>query len=61
MTNFIHLTGTLKLGMKQSFLGDQTRVQVQGDIRDISIIGEGGLFSIHLAILPQENPPTRCG
>jgi hypothetical protein len=41
MTNFVHLTGTLKIGIKQSFLGDQTRVQVQGDIRDISIIGEG--------------------
>jgi hypothetical protein len=62
MSNFIHFTETLKIGIKQSFLGDQTRVQVQGDIRDISIIGEGGgLFSSHLAILPQEKPQLIVG
>jgi hypothetical protein len=61
MTNFIHFIDTLKIGMKQSFLGDQTRVQVQGDIRDIFTIGEGGLFSSHLAILPKENPQLVMG
>jgi hypothetical protein len=63
MTNFIHFTDTPKRGMKQSFLGDQTRVPIQGDIRDISIIiGEGGgLFSSHLAILLQENPQLVVG
>jgi hypothetical protein len=62
MTNFIHFTDTPKRGMKQSFLGDETRVPIQGDIRDISIIREGGgLFSSHLAILPQGNPQLVVG